>query len=112
MAVHSHRPDWPRLGGGRRWIIAPGGGRSDQCDPQKLRLEHRRRLSRCGRRLCSGPCNCIALCNIIYALMSARGILMKARESSAEAMQRSWRSGSREAIVAAAEQLFLGRGFG
>jgi TetR/AcrR family transcriptional regulator of autoinduction and epiphytic fitness len=37
---------------------------------------------------------------------------MKARESSVEAMQRSWRSGSREAIVAAAEQLFLGRGFG
>jgi TetR/AcrR family transcriptional regulator, regulator of autoinduction and epiphytic fitness len=44
--------------------------------------------------------------------MSARGILMKARESSAETMQRSWRNGSREAIVAAAEQLFLGRGFG
>src|ERR1700730_10166268 len=44
--------------------------------------------------------------------MSARGILMKARESSAETMQRLWRNGSREAIVAAAEQLFLGRGFG
>jgi AcrR family transcriptional regulator len=39
-------------------------------------------------------------------------ILMKARESSAEVMPRAWRSGSREAIVVAAEQLFLARGFG
>jgi TetR/AcrR family transcriptional regulator of autoinduction and epiphytic fitness len=37
---------------------------------------------------------------------------MKARESSAGVMQKAWRSGSREAIVVAAEQLFLGRGFG
>jgi AcrR family transcriptional regulator len=37
---------------------------------------------------------------------------MKARESSAEVMPRAWRSGSREAIVVAAEQLFLERGFG
>jgi TetR/AcrR family transcriptional regulator, regulator of autoinduction and epiphytic fitness len=44
--------------------------------------------------------------------MSARGILMKPHESSGEAMQKPWRNGSREAIVAAAEQLFLGRGFG
>src|SRR5580693_7674283 len=44
--------------------------------------------------------------------MSARGILMKAHENSREPMQKPWRSGSREAIVAAAERLFLGRGFG
>ena len=37
---------------------------------------------------------------------------MKARESSAETMRKPWRNGSREAIVAAAERLFLGRGFG
>ncbi len=32
---------------------------------------------------------------------------MKAPESSHEPMQKPWRSGSREAIVAAAERLFL-----
>ena len=37
---------------------------------------------------------------------------MKPRESFGEAMPRAWRSGSREAIVVAAEQLFLERGFG
>jgi AcrR family transcriptional regulator len=37
---------------------------------------------------------------------------MKARKSSAEVVPRAWRSGSREAIVVAAEQLFLARGFG
>jgi TetR/AcrR family transcriptional regulator of autoinduction and epiphytic fitness len=37
---------------------------------------------------------------------------MQARESSAEVTQGAWRSGSREAIVAAAGRLFLGRGFG
>src|SRR6202140_2307574 len=37
---------------------------------------------------------------------------MKAHESSNGTMQKAWRSGSREAIVVAAEQLFLERGFG
>src|SRR5579864_5093839 len=57
------------------------------------------------------PLNCTVLCNIINALMSARGILMKAHESSGEAMQKPRRNGSREAIVEAAERLFLERGF-
>jgi len=37
---------------------------------------------------------------------------MKSRESSDEPMQRAWRGASREAIVEAAESLFLQRGFG
>jgi TetR/AcrR family transcriptional regulator of autoinduction and epiphytic fitness len=37
---------------------------------------------------------------------------MTAHENAADAMRRAWRSGSREAIVVAAEELFLGRGFG
>jgi AcrR family transcriptional regulator len=40
--------------------------------------------------------------------MSAMGFLMKVRESSPKAR----RGGSREAIVEAAERLFLERGFG
>src|SRR6516165_7049898 len=44
--------------------------------------------------------------------MSARGLLMRVREGSKEAIPKARRNGSREAIVEAAERLFLERGFG